>query len=366
MRIGVDAKCFVGNYTGVGSYCYNLLKELMVLRPNDEFYLFANKDFALDLDNVNKIVSKGLMCKSGVLWLMAEAPKLLSRYDVDVFWATSGLIPAKLKDVKTVLTIYDFVWRCYPSTMPFLYRNALSLLTKKSIKSADKIITISDSTAAEMNAYYGRLPDKTIRPAVSSIYQKISSEDVLKIKTKYSIGNSYNLIVGTLEPRKNFDTFLHAYSNLVESYDAATIPELVIVGGKGWRNSRLLNRIEGLEGRGLVRRLGYVAEEDLPALYTGANMFFMPSLYEGFGMPVLEAFSCGTPVVISNTPALHEACCNCGLFHEPSYSGICDILNQIFSGHVFAPPPDTSLINWSWRSGAEQLSQVIDSTVAGC
>ena len=365
MKIGIDAKCFVGNFTGVGNYCYNLLNELMLLRSDDEFYLFANKDFTIDLANVNKIVSKGLICKSGVLWLMSEAPRLFQKHNIDVFWATSGLIPLNLMGVKTVLTIYDFVWRRYPSTMPFLYRNALSRFTKSSIENADKIVTISDSTAAEVLSYYGRVPDKVIRPGVSAIYQRRDPNEVQKVKVKYNIGSSYNLIVGTLEPRKNLDTFLRAYCDLAETTAAIHIPELVIVGNKGWRNSRLLSKIQSLENRGLVKRLGYVPEEDLPALYTGANLFFMPSLYEGFGMPVLEAYSCATPVVISDIPALHEACCNCGLFYDPSYIGIRDILCKIYCEHITPIQPDASLVDWNWSSGAEKLSQVIDSAIAG-
>jgi glycosyltransferase involved in cell wall biosynthesis len=364
MRIGIDAKCFVGSFTGVGNYCYNLLKELVLIRPDDEFYLFAHKDFDLDLEKLNKVVSKGLISNSGILWLMARGPSLVKRHNIDVYWATTGLIPVGLKGVKTVINIYDFVWRRYPATMPFLFRTALSMFTKSSIHHADKIVTISKSTGDEILSYYGRVPDKIIRPAVSSIYHKRSMTEVLAIKAKYNINACYNLIVGTLEPRKNLDTFLRAYSDVAESSVVGDLPILVIVGGKGWGNSGLLNRLQSLAIRGLVRQLGYVPEEDLPALYTGASLFFMPSFYEGFGMPVLEAYSCATPVVASDIPALHEACCDLALFHEPTYEGIRAALEQIFRGEAAPPQPDTSLVHWSWQSGAKKLSQAIDEAAA--
>ncbi|GAM08238.1 protein RfbU [Geobacter sp. OR-1] len=363
MRIGVDAKCFIGNMTGVGNYCFNLLKELVTIRPDDEFYLFAHKDFALDLKHCNKFVSKGPISKSGIIWLMAQGPGLLKKYDIDVFWATTSLLPPNLNGIGTVLTLYDFVWRRYPSTMPFLFRTALALFSKRSIEKADRIVSISNSTAAEVHAYYGRIPDTIIKPGVSPMYAKRSDQEVSAVKAKYNISTNYNLIVGTLEPRKNLDAFLRAYSDLAESSDV-DVPSLVIVGGKGWSNGNLLTRLQRLEQRGLVHRLGYVPEEDLPALYSGATLFFMPSLYEGFGMPVLEAYSCSTPVVVSDIPALHEACCEHALFHGTSYEGIYDMLELIFRGKIVPQQPVTSLVDWNWQSGAKMLSIAIDEAAA--
>lgn len=365
MRIGVDAKCFAGNLTGVGNYSYNLLRELVALRPDDEFFLFANKDFAIDLENFNKIVSTGLICNSGMLWLMARGPGLLKKHDIDLYWATTGVIPFGLQGIKTVVTICDFVWRRYPATMPFLFRSALSLFTKNSIQHADKLVTISQSTGNEIHSYYGRIPDKVITPAASAIYHKRSAAEIQDIRTKYDIAGVYNLVVGTLEPRKNLETFLRAYGDVAATIAAGDLPSLVIVGGRGWLDSSIVRILQGLESRGLVRQLGYVPEQDLPALYSGANLFFMPSLYEGFGMPVLEAYSCGTPVVVSDIPALHEACCDLALFHEPTYDGIRAVLQKIFLGEALPPRPDPGLVDWSWQSGAKSLSGLFDEAVAG-
>jgi glycosyltransferase involved in cell wall biosynthesis len=364
MKIGIDAKCFIGNYTGVGNYCYHLLDELIKLRPDDQFYLFSNKKITIDLENVNIVYADGFTARSGILWLMTKVPGLLRKYGIDVFWGASGLLPYRTSKVKTILSVYDFVWLRYPKTMPYFYRFALSIFTKSSIKNSTKIITISKSIAKEISEYFRRDDAEIILPSVSAAYRKCRPADVAIVKDKYNIIGRYYLIVGTLEPRKNLETFLRAYCDAADSFENTHDAKLILVGGKGWRNSDLIARIEYMEGRGLARRLGYVDESDLPALYTGASAFFMPSLYEGFGMPVLEAYSCGTPVVISDTDALSEACCGIGTFHSPSYGDILKILKGIFSGKISPPEPILNLVDWSWRSGALQLSQVIDSVLS--
>lgn len=363
MKIGIDVRCFVGNRTGVANNVYMLLNELMQIRSHDTIYLYSSKDFDSPIlnDRIVKRVGKTIFAKSGVFWLYTECKQTVISDGIDVFWGPGGMVPKFGHQIKTVLTINDFVWKKSPSTMPLLHRLALSLLSGSSVSNASRIFTISDAVAVELDKYMSRFPDAVIRPAVGSNFYRREAPEIDAVRRKYDITIPYYLIVGTLEPRKNVEVFIRAYRDILNTL-VANVPyrRLVIVGGKGWKDSEIVRLINDAEQKGWLQRLGYVEDEDLPALYSGADVFFMPSRYEGFGMPVLEARYCGTPLVVADVPAMHEAGGDVALYHSPTYEGIYDVLERILIRKEKPPVPNIDSVSWSWRSGAEQLSKLID------
>jgi len=366
MKIGIDARCFVGNRTGVGNNVFMLLSELIKIRPDDEVYLYSSKDFDIPIqdDRIVKRVGKTLFAKSGVVWSLTEFRHAILMDGIDVFWGPSAMLPKSHPQLKTVLTINDFVWKKYPGTMTPLSRIVFSFLSRSAISSATKVFTISEAVASELELYTGRHADAVICPAASDCFYRRCDTEIEAVKEKYGISTPYYLIVGTLEPRKNLETFLRAYSAILSSVgNLVPSSRLIIAGGKGWKDAAILEHINQAENDGWLKRIGYVDDEDLPALYSGADIFFMPSLYEGFGMPVLEARCCGTPLIVADVPAMHEAGGDEPWYHAPTYDGIYTMLERILVRKEMPPKSGVNPVKWSWRSGALSLSKLIDETL---
>jgi len=367
MKIGIDARCFIGNKTGVANNVYMLLSELIKIRSTDMIYLYASKDFDIPIlsERIVKRIGSSIFSKSGTVWLFTEGNQSILRDNIDVFWGPCGLLPNSNSKFKTILTINDFVWKIFPKTMPVLHRLALHLLSRSAVSRANKVFTISEAIASELLIYTGRRTDAVIRPAASDRFYRRSNLEIEAIKKKYGISAPYYLIVGTLEPRKNLETFLRAYSNILYSQKShVSSGQLVIAGGNGWKNAGILTQISHAEQHGWLKRVGYVDDEDLPALYSGADIFFMPSIYEGFGMPVLEARYCETPLVVADVPAMHEAGGDEAWYHTPTYDGICEVLEQILLFNKRPPKPEIKFVTWTWKSGALSLSKLIDEAFA--
>lgn len=223
--------------------------------------------------------------------------------------------------------------------------------------------SVSDDVAGQALNYYGREMDAVIKPAADSFFSRRTDTEMEKVRKKYEIDGRYGLIVGTLEPRKNVRLFVETYLDFRAHHATDTeLPQLVVIGGKGWNDEDILRILGSAESSGGVRRLGYVDQEDLPALYSGADVFYMPSRYEGFGMPILEARKCGTPVVCSDVPAMREAGGKFALYHPPTRDGIRKALEQV---HVRCSLPNSDsgqAVNWSWEFGAQQLKTLLQTT----
>ncbi len=368
--IGVDGTVFLGNLTGVGQYSLNLLKRVAALMPNNEFVVFSPNVTGQGKDLLAKFGEPNIRIKlisdwprrNGIFWsLFGQALAALPER-LDIFWATNGLVPIFMP-CPVCLTIYDFVYRIEPETMKWRARLWRSFSQPRWIKKSSKIFSISDDVAAQTLKYYGRNVDAVIKPAADSLFSRRSTPEIEIVRGKYGIESHYGLIVGTLEPRKNVRLFVETYLDFRAGHVTDTVmPQLVVIGGKGWNDKDILRVLGSAEASGSVRRLGYVDQEDLPALYSGADVFYMPSRYEGFGMPILEARKCGTHVVCSDVPAMREAGGKFALYHPPTRDGIWEALEQV---HVRCSLPDSDFgqaVDWSWESGAQQLKTLLRSS----
>lgn len=221
---------------------------------------------------------------------------------VDVFHAPDFMLPPLPGGLPSLLTIHDLSFVHAPETFVPGMRTLLGAAVPRSVRRATHVIAVSEATKQDLVNLYGTLPEK-----ISVIYAGVQPhfrpiEDTLAIRTRYGLSDApFILTVGTLQPRKN-------HLRLVQAFVRMDAPDhkLVIAGGKGWIYDEVRAEVERLGLAGRVLFPGFVADEDLPALYSAAEMFVYPSLYEGFGLPVLEAMACGTPVVTSDTSSLPE------------------------------------------------------------
>jgi glycosyltransferase involved in cell wall biosynthesis len=318
MLVAYDARPLSKNKTGIGQYTKYLLDYIVTIDPAVDIILCSNKEiYYKKKQRIRFIENDGFMWrKNSNLWFQSILPSILKKNRVDLFHGTLFLTPL-LSAVPSIITIYDMVLDIFPETMYWKNRLPLKILMKKSAKKADRIIAISESTKKDIVKFIGIEQEKirVIYPGVSKIFSSQRTDNDRVILNKFKLLPGYILTVGTLEPRKNLIRLLDAYKLLAAGEE--NIPQLVIAGGQGWLLEDIQKAVDSLGLREKVVFTGYVSDADLPALYRNAKIFVYPSLYEGFGLPPLEAMACGIPVISSNTSSIPEVVGDAGLLIDP-------------------------------------------------
>jgi len=242
-----------------------------------------------------------------------------------VFHATEHLL-MPLGNTKTVMTVHDLIFKLFPEhhkRLNYWYLNhAMPLFVSR----ADHVIAISEATKRDLIQYYNTPTEKitVIYEAAAPHFKPQSPETISQVKKQYNLPEQYIVVVGTIEPRKNYSRLLEAIHHLKRDFPDVG---LVVVGSKGWLYEPFLEKIRTLNAEPWVHFPGFIPDEDLPAIYAGATLMAMPSIYEGFGLPILEAMQCGTPVVSSNAASLPELGGNAALYFSPT--NIDEMVQQI-------------------------------------
>ncbi len=336
MKIGIDISSATGEKTGVGYYTANLVEALSKIDTVNEYILYPffyhmycpdfksqvappQKNFHLRWEKIYqkilvKIPGKTLGKILSGLWY-APIPKKWILGNVDILHSTTFSAPRNHYG-QLIVTIYDVSFLTLPECHTESNRRHCLKGTRDAVRYADCIIAISNHGKQELVKYFGADPDKIVvtHLAAKDIFAPCGVEEQNRVREKYKIPRDFIFFVGSFEPRKNIETLIRAYANLPETIK--TQHPLVIAGGKGWLNSEIDALIKSLPPD-QIRRIGYVDEKDLPGLYSAAAVFVYPSLYEGFGLPILEAMSCGAPVITSNTSSMPEISGDAALLFYP-------------------------------------------------
>jgi glycosyltransferase involved in cell wall biosynthesis len=325
MRILFDISPAVHRHAGLGRYAFELLRALLHFDRDNDYHAFYNHVGAGEhveppLDRL-PAHSLGLPAKP---WRICVLLAQLSHTGMDrwlpacdVFHATEHLLPP-LKRAGSVFTVHDLIFLHFPEYHLPINRWYLTLMLPRFLLGADALIAVSENTKRDVVELMHIPPEK-----ISVIYEGVSpafrpfenSAERERVREKYKLPNRYLLSLGTIEPRKNLVTLLDAYHLLLAR--GQTVPHLVLAGRKGWLFGPVLARVRelGLDER--VHFTGWIDEQDAPAIMSAAAAFVYPSLYEGFGLPPLEAMACGTPVICSNASSLPEVVGDGGLLVEP-------------------------------------------------
>lgn len=329
MRIGIDIRNIGKKRTGDEVVFFNLVKNLALIDNRNEYRLLtdiSDEKIIMDIEQRLGIVNKdnfrviSLKTTNKFTWNLWTLPNYLRFHPVDIY-QTQYITPFFVsRQVKIVTIIHDISFVFYPQLIKIADLFFLRTLIPWSLRRADKILAVSEFTENELLEYYGIERKKVdhVYNAVSDDFlnSRYSKEELEKIRQKYGLPEKFILYMGTMQPRKNLSMLIEGFSRIKNELGGA---KLVLAGNRSGHNfDTAIDAILAKSGvGGDVIFPGYVADEDKAAVYKLARVFCFPSLYEGFGIPVLEAMSQGVPVAASNISGLREAAGSAALLFDP-------------------------------------------------
>ncbi len=324
LRVAIDATAVPRQMAGAGVYTYQLIRAMAQAQSQHSLVVFAREGMFEDLAReqwLHLVVVEPAWRGARLAWEQTVLPLILRRLRIDVLHSPHHHTPIAVRlplasRSKLVVTVHDLTFMLIPKRYPLARRLFMEGVTRASALAADAIITPSQTIRQQVIERL-RIPSErvvSIPEAASSIYQEATRAQIEEVRARYGLPGRYVLSVGSLEPGKNRARLFRALASLrAKGIDCS----MAVVGQPAWKYERDYDLIRELDLTGNVTFLGYVPDEDMPPLYSGAALLAFPSLYEGFGLPVLESMACGTPVVTSNVSAPAEIADGASLLVDP-------------------------------------------------
>ena len=386
MRIGIDYTAAARQRAGIGRYTRELVGALLALPTSHHYTLFAavgglpRAHWQREIDRLRATCHSQLAIRTlplsddwlARLWhrLRLPIPVETVTGPLDIFYSPDFVLPPTRRGTRALLTVHDLSFLHYPEHFVPKLVQYLTQVVTRSVARADWVLADSDATRADLIAHLGTEPEK-----VQVLYSGVDAcfcpqpepGEAERIRARYSIGDPstgsgrcrpYILSVGTLQPRKNYIRLIQAFAHLHADL------QLLIAGGKGWLYEDILAEAE--KHPDSVRVLGFVDDRDLPALYRNASLFAFPSLYEGFGLPVLEAMACGVPVVCSDVSSLPEVAGDAALLVNPLdtsdlTAAMALVLGDADLRRKMIAKGFAQAARFSWGKAARQLADTFDA-----
>jgi glycosyltransferase involved in cell wall biosynthesis len=375
-KIGIDGR-FINKRRGIGNVCYNFLQEITKINSDFQFvvYLDANK-VPIELQDVTNMTFSSLKPSFYPLWEQFILPMAAKKDEVSLLHSFANTFPLFLpRDIKKVVSIHDIMFLLPQSQLPLspslyqiLGRYYTGFIVKNGHSSVEKIITVSEYSKKDIIDHLNIKSTKivSILNGTDIIHRTFFEIEDAFLKVN-KIQSPYILVLGALDPRKNTTLIIKAFSALKKQ---VTSPISLVISGldqSGIEQFSNLVRELGLEGS--IHLLGFIDRSDLDALYSQASCFLYPSLYEGFGLPLLEAMAHGTPVISSNTTAIPEVAGDAALLVNPTNKDeIVAALLRILTDNVFKETLKQRGLErvklFSWRRMAEQILQTYEEVLA--
>lgn len=318
LRIGIDAsRVAVTGRTGTERYSYELLAALARIDRRNDYWLYCN-GLPRDLPPLGvNFRLRNLPWPR--IWTHLRLGPAACVDRLDTLFIPAHVVPL-VHPPRCVVTLHDLGYLAFPQAHTARRRLELHLTTLWSTRAAQRIIAISQATKDDLVRHYGVAPARitVVHHGVTPEFAPVEPQQCTAGAARYGIDGPYLLYVGTIQPRKNLQRLIEAFAQIVSAAEPAQPGlQLVIAGKRGWLSEPIERRAVELGLAGRVRFTGYVADADLPALLSGALAFAFPSLYEGFGLPILEAMACGAPVLTSTSSALPEVAGDAALLVDP-------------------------------------------------
>ncbi len=375
MRIAIDYSPAGLQGAGIGRYTRGLVDALLPLLSHEDRVAllfpreptpFARKHWP-DQVRIRRLPLPDRY--QTILWhrLRAPLPVELWTGATDIFHAPNFLLPP-VHRAKTLLTIHDLAFLVRPQYAFPELRRFLEKAVPRSIERADHILADSEASRQDAIRLFGLAPERVtvVGAGVEPRFRVMRREGLTAVRDRYGLDWPFVLSISTLEPRKNFDGLIRAFA---EAKRQSRFPHhLVIAGNKGWLYEPIFKAVEASQAEQFVHFLGFVPDEDLPALYNLADLFAFPSHYEGFGLPVLEALACGVPVLCTNTSSLPEIAGDAAMLiptndHEALVTGLTELLTTPDLRQKLAVKGPTRAAQFTWERAARRLWQVYQDLV---
>jgi glycosyltransferase involved in cell wall biosynthesis len=307
MRIGLDGYPLVWPKTGVAHYTFELARELARLAPEHSFDLIAPAAYPPEvLEHINQTPNlRAVSVKTNLItrrWWAIGLPRYVRRAGLDLFHGTNYEVPLRNRK-RNVLTVHDLSIFTHPETHDRRIARRSRRRLPIMVRSAARIITPTEAIKRELIDRFKLDPNiVTVTPeAPRKAFRPMPAGQTAEVKQRLGIADDFILCVGTIEPRKNLLTLVRAFAELLRNSEHR--PQLIIAGPKGWLTAEFDRAVAEADFGDRLRVIGYVGDDDLRALYSSCKAFVYPSLYEGFGLPPLEAMACGAPVIASRIAA---------------------------------------------------------------
>ncbi len=365
MKIGIDGyEANVSHRVGIGQYAFEIMRNMYrILKDKEriEVIVFLPSKPLPDMPSATDFW-KYRVAGPGKLWTFIGLPIAMRSQHLDVMYSPTHYVP-RFTDVPRVMTIMDLSYLKFPKLFKAKDLYQLKNWTVYAVARVRKIFTISEASKNDIIKEYHVPPSKIV-----VTYPGFTMGQIMNITAKYHISKNYILSVGTIQPRKNYTRLIEAFARFLrENKQKFTDLELVIIGKKGWLYKPILaapNKF-GIEDR--VKFLDFVPDADLPGFYAHALCFALPSLYEGFGLPVLEAMAYKCPVVVSNVSSLPEIAGKAGIYVDPNSAesianGLLTAVRQrnLMQGATRVNAGLVQMKKFTWEKAAQKTLKVLE------
>lgn len=373
-RIGIDYTPAYEQGGGIGRYVRELVSALTFIDTDTDYRLFVS---GVHEQKLPQSLAENFIWKPtkispqwfARLWHRTRLPFPVELFtgQLDLFHATDFVLPPTLPTTKTLLTVHDLSFVKVPETASPSLKSYLDKVVPRSVKQATHVLADSQATKNDLIELY-KTPEDKITVLLSGVDERfipVIDIDLLnQVRQKYELNDKkYILSVGTVQPRKNYSRVIRSLSQLRQQ---GLDIHYAIAGGKGWLEDEMYQTIDETNMRDYVHLLGFVDDEDLPALYTSSELLIITSLYEGFGLPILEAMACGIPVITSNLSSLPEVAGDAAILINPLDThtitdAVYTLLTDTPKYSTLAAMGHQQAQKFSWEKSAIHLKSIYDS-----
>lgn len=370
MNIAIDYTAAARQRAGIGRYTRSLVNALARQDESNQFALYVPRD-ALYLEDARALPKNYRIARAPLserymvaMWQRARVPVPIDFFTggADVFYSPDFVLPPT-RAPRKILTIHDLSFKRHPETAVPNLKWYLEAAVPRAIARADLILADSDATRRDLQEFFNTPPARiqTLYSGYESFFQRVTAANELqRVRAAYALHKPFLLCVGTIEPRKNLARLIEAFSKLKRRRDL----ELVIAGGRGWMYDEIYEAPQKFGVSAQVRFIGFTPDADLPALYSLAELFVYPSLYEGFGLPVLEALACGAAVVTANNSSLPEVTGDAALLVEArDVDALVWAIQRLLDDHTWREILQNKALaqakKFSWDKSAAELKRVL-------
>ena len=323
MRIAVNTRLLIKNkLEGIGRFTFEILKQLSTNNPNIEFHFIFDRKFSNEFIFSKNVTPHILAPQTRhpllwYIWLEIKLPRLINKINPDVFLSLDGFMSTKIHTT-TIIAIHDINFEHRPKDLKWAHSIFYRRYMKKYAQLADHVITVSNFSKKDIVKRYKINSEKVsvVYNGVSSVFSPISKEHQIKIRNQYSKGQEFFVFIGSLHKRKNIKNLLLAF-DLFRNKNKTTTTNLLIIGEKKWWDRHTENTYQTISYKNNVLFLGKMKDEDMALILASTKALCFTSIFEGFGLPIVEAMAAGVPVITSNTSSMPEIAQDSALIVNP-------------------------------------------------